>query len=350
MTVLYVLVIIRRQWFSKVNVSMFERNSVFLDRNLALEAVRVTEAAALASYNWIGMGDEHSADQAAVDAMRDSLNNLAIDGTVVIGEGERDKAPRLYIGEKVGNGEGPVVDIALDPLEGTGICASGGMNSLSVLAMSEKGGFLHAPDIYMNKIASNVDENVINIHDSITNNLRNLAKFKKCHVSDLVVSVLHRERHEELIAEIRQEGARVFLIGDGDVASVIATSLSGSGIDMHVGSGGAPEGVLAAAALYCMGGFMQSYLMFDNADQVDRANSMGVIDTERTYNIKDMVGEDVMFSATGVTDGSLLAGVNPLGKGKFSTHSIVMRSKTGTVRHIRTEHVNRNEFINPSKA
>lgn len=310
-----------------------------LDRNLALEAVRVTEAAALACSHWLGKGDEKAADQAAVNAMRRSLNSLNIDGTVVIGEGERDKAPMLYIGEKVGSGEGPAVDIALDPLEGTTLCAIGAPNALAVIALAEKDGFLHAPDVYMDKIAvgGGLPKGVINIDDEPKVNLRNLAKAKKCDVSDLMVIILDRPRHEELIAKTREAGARIQLIRDGDVAGIIATATPQSGADMYVGIGGAPEGVLAAAALRCIGGQMEGRLLFDNSDQRERAKRMGITDFTKKYTLEDMAKGDVMLAATGVTTGSMLDGVERF-PGGATTTSIVMRSKTGTVRTIVTEH------------
>jgi fructose-1,6-bisphosphatase II / sedoheptulose-1,7-bisphosphatase len=310
-----------------------------MDRNFALEAVRVTEAAALASSHWTGRGDEKSADQAAVNAMREALNGLTIDGTVVIGEGERDKAPMLYIGEKVGTGTGPKIDIALDPLEGTTICATAGPNSLAVIAMAEHGGFLHAPDVYMDKIAvgGELPEGVVDLDNALAVNLKNLAKAKKKDISDLVVTVLNRERHEEKIAKLREAGARVQLISDGDVAGVIATATPETGIDMYLGIGGAPEGVLAAAALCSTGGQMQGRLLFSEEDEKARATRMGITDFSRKYALSDMARGDVMFAATGVTDGSMLKGVKRW-VGGASTHSIIMRSKTGTVRWIEAKH------------
>jgi fructose-1,6-bisphosphatase II / sedoheptulose-1,7-bisphosphatase len=315
-----------------------------LERNLALETVRVTEAAALAASKWMGKGDEKAADQAAVDAMRKALNTLTIQGTVVIGEGERDKAPMLYIGEKVGNGDGPEVDIALDPLEGTTICAKGTPNALAVIAISEKGGFLNAPDVYMEKIAVGGDlpDGVINLDDKIETNLKNLAKAKKCDVDELLVVILDRPRHEEIISKVREQGARIQLIGDGDVAGIIATTRqSESGVDMYVGTGGAPEGVLAAAALKCVGGQMQARLCFDgdkvDNSQIERAKAMGIEDLNKIYAVNDLAKGDVMFSATGVTTGWMLQGIRRLGKGAY-THSLVMRSRTGTVRFVETEH------------
>ena len=311
-----------------------------MDRNFALEAVRVTEAAALASSHWTGRGQEKDADQAAVNAMREALNGLSIKGTVVIGEGERDKAPMLYIGEKVGTGEGPRIDIALDPLEGTTLCATSGPNSLAVVAMAEHGGFLHAPDVYMDKIAvgGGLPEGVIDLDAPIAANLKNLAKAKQKDVSDLTVIILKRDRHEEKIAKLREAGCRVQLIPDGDVAGVIATATESTGVDMYLGIGGAPEGVLAAAALRCIGGQMQARLLFDGEDeQKERAKRMGITDLNRLYTMTDMARGDVMFAATGVTDGSMLKGVKRW-NGGASTHSIVMRSATGTVRFIEAMH------------
>ncbi|MEM7617708.1 MAG: class II fructose-bisphosphatase, partial [Pseudomonadota bacterium] len=317
-----------------------------LDRNLALEAVRVTEAAALACSKWMGRGDEKAADQAAVNAMRRSLSSLNIDGTVVIGEGERDQAPMLYIGEKVGTGDGPAVDIALDPLEGTTICSIGGNDALAVIAMSEKGGFLHAPDIYMDKIAvgGGLPDGVINIEDNVKTNLQNIATAKKCNISDLLVVILDRPRHEEIIANVREAGARIKLIDDGDVAGVIATAIPESLVDLYIGIGGAPEGVLAAAALKCIGGQIQTKLLFENNVQRERAVRMGVSDFNKIYHLDDMAtGSDVMFAATGVTNGSLMDGVKRYPGGAV-THSIVMRSKTTTVRNIITKHNFKNKI------
>jgi fructose-1,6-bisphosphatase II / sedoheptulose-1,7-bisphosphatase len=310
-----------------------------MDRNFALEAVRVTEAAALACSHWIGRGKEKDADQAAVNAMREALNGLAIDGTVVIGEGERDKAPMLYIGEKVGTGDGPRIDIALDPLEGTTICATAGPNSLAVMAMAEHGGFLHAPDVYMDKIAvgGGLPDGVVDLTAKLEANLKNLAKAKKKEISDLVVVILDRPRHEEKIAKLRESGARVQLIADGDVAGVIATATPTAGVDMYIGTGGAPEGVLAAAALRSIGGQMQGKLLFTDDEQKARATRMGISNFNRIYQLGDMAKGDVMFAATGVTDGAMLKGVKRW-DGGASTHSIVMRSKTGTVRFIEAFH------------
>lgn len=317
---------------------VYEENYT-MDRNMALEAVRVTEAAALAASKWIGCGAEKSADQAAVNAMRRVLNSLNIDGTVVIGEGERDKAPMLYIGEKVGTGQGPEVDIALDPLEGTTICATGGPNALAVIAIAEKGGFLHAPDVYMDKIAvgPNVPDGVVDLDNTPTTNLKNLAYAKNCKVSDLTTIILDRPRHKDLIAEVRATGARIRLIGDGDVAAIIALARPNTGVDIYMGSGGAPEGVLAAAALRCIGGSMQGRLLFRDDEERARAKRMGVEDFNRKYQRDDLANGDVMFAATGVTDGAMLKGVHRTPSGA-ATHSIVMRSKTGTIRYVEAEH------------
>ncbi|HEY0526381.1 MAG TPA: class II fructose-bisphosphatase [Stellaceae bacterium] len=310
-----------------------------MDRNLALEVVRVTEAAALSASRLMGRGDEKAADQAAVDAMRQALNSLAIDGTVVIGEGERDEAPMLYIGERVGGGQGPKIDIALDPLEGTTITAKGGANALAVIAMADEGGFLNAPDVYMDKIAvgTGLPEGVVDLDETPAENLKNLARAKKADISDLVVCILDRPRHSELIAKVREAGARIMLIGDGDVSAVIATSNPESGVDMYMGSGGAPEGVLAAAALRCIGGQMQGRLMFRNDDERGRAARIGIADLNRKYGLLDLAHGDVMFAATGVTSGTMLRGVRRFSGGAV-THSMVMRSKSGTVRYIEAKH------------
>jgi fructose-1,6-bisphosphatase II / sedoheptulose-1,7-bisphosphatase len=310
-----------------------------LDRNLALEVVRVTEAAALSASRLMGRGDEKAADQAAVDAMRRALNSLAIEGVVVIGEGERDEAPMLYIGEKVGMGGGPRVDIALDPLEGTTLTAKGGPNALAVIAMAEAGGFLNAPDVYMDKLAvgGGLPEHLVDIDASPAENLKALAKATKREVSDLVVCILDRPRHVEQVRRVREAGARIMLISDGDVSGVIATALPESGVDMYMGSGGAPEGVLAAAALRCIGGQFQGRLLFRNDDERGRARRLGITDLDRKYDLLELARGDVMFAATGVTDGSLLRGVRRFAGGA-STHSIIMRSKTGTVRKIEATH------------
>ena len=312
-----------------------------MDRNLALEAVRVTEAAALSASLLMGRGDEKLADQAAVDAMRQALNTLYIDGTVVIGEGERDEAPMLYIGEKVGAGigRGPKVDIALDPLEGTTICATGGPNSLAVIAMADEGGFLNAPDVYMDKIAvgGGLPEGVVDLDETPANNLKALAKAKGTEVQELLVCILNRPRHAELIARVREAGARIMLINDGDVSGVIATSQAGTGVDMYVGSGGAPEGVLAAAALRCIGGQFQGRLLFRNDDERARAARWGVKDLNKKYSLTELASGNVMFAATGVTDGAMLRGVRRYPGGAV-THSVIMRSKSGTVRYVEAHH------------
>ncbi|MHA1566064.1 MAG: class II fructose-bisphosphatase [Alphaproteobacteria bacterium] len=310
-----------------------------MDRNMALEAVRVTEAAALSASRWMGRGDERSADAAAVDAMRDALNGLTIDGTVVIGEGERDEAPMLYIGERVGTKGGPKLDIALDPLEGTTITAKGGSNAMAVIAMANEGGFLNAPDVYMDKIAvgGGLPDDLVDITATPAQNLAELAKARKVDVSDLVVCVLDRPRHQKLIADVRAAGARIMQISDGDVGAVIATSQPNSGIDIYMGSGGAPEGVLAAAALRCIGGQMLGKLLFRNDDERGRAEKMGLTDFDKIYNVLELASGDVMFAATGVTDGTMLRGVRRFTDGA-TTHSIVMRSKSGTVREISARH------------
>jgi fructose-1,6-bisphosphatase II / sedoheptulose-1,7-bisphosphatase len=300
--------------------------------------VRVTEAAALAASKLMGRGDEKAADQAAVDAMRTALNNLEIDGTVVIGEGERDEAPMLYIGEKVGRG-GTKIDIALDPLEGTTITAKGGANALAVVALASEGGFLNAPDVYMDKIAvgGGLPDGVVDLDATVKENLTSLAKAKQVDISDLVACILDRPRHAELIAKVREAGARIMLISDGDVSGVIATSQPTSGVDIYMGSGGAPEGVLAAAALRCIGGQIQGRLLFRNDDEKARAKRWGIEDLDRKYGLMELAGGDVMFAATGVTNGAMLRGVRRFHGGAY-THSIIMRSKTGTVRTIEATH------------
>jgi fructose-1,6-bisphosphatase class II len=308
-----------------------------VDRNLALEVVRVTEAAALSSARLMGRGDEKAADQAAVDAMRQAFNGLAIDGTIVIGEGERDEAPMLYIGEKVGS-HGPEVDIALDPLEGTTICANGGPNALAVIAIGDKGNFLHSPDTYMDKIAVGpIGRGVVDLDKSPTENLKALAEAKGARVEDLTVIILYRPRHEALIKEVRQAGARIRLISDGDVSAAIATTKPDTGIDLLLGIGGAPEGVLAAAALRCVGGEMQGRLKPRNPEEIERAHAMGIKDIHKKFLIEELAGGEVMFAATGVTDGDYLEGVHFF-PGGATTHSVVMRSKTRTMRFIQTTH------------
>ena len=317
---------------------MEQREAINLDRNLALDLARVTEAAALAASRWMGRGRKNEADGAAVEAMRRAFDTVAIDGTVVIGEGEMDEAPMLYIGEKVGHG-GPAMDIAVDPLEGTSIVAKGAPNALAVVALAEAGNFLHAPDIYMDKIAvgGGLPDGVVDLDATVGENLKNLALAKSRAVSDLVVCILDRDRHAEIIAKCREAGARIMLIGDGDVAGVIATAQPESGVDLYLGSGGAPEGVLAAAALRCIGGQMQGRLMFENEAQVARARSMGVAEPNYKYTAFEMAKGDVVFAATGVTSGAILRGVRWFGTGAV-THSVVMRSKSGTVRYIEAHH------------
>lgn len=312
-----------------------------MDRNLALELVRVTEAAALSSALFMGRGDEKAADQAAVDSMRKAFDSMNIDGTVVIGEGERDEAPMLYIGEKVGqNGPGaPAVDIALDPLEGTTICATGGVGSLSVLAVAEKGNFLHAPDTYMDKIACGPDaKGAIDINKSPEENVRAVAKALNKSVNEITVTILDRPRHEELIRRVREVGARIQLIGDGDVSAGVATAWPDSGVDLLMGIGGAPEGVITAAALKCLDGDFQGRLKFRSDEEKERALKMGVTDVEKAYSIDELAAGEVMFCASGVTDGPFLKGVRLLPGHKATTQSVVMRSKSGTVRHIDAHH------------
>ncbi|MBL4907338.1 MAG: class II fructose-bisphosphatase [Sneathiella sp.] len=310
-----------------------------MDRKLTLEIVRVTEAAARAACNLVGLGDEKAADQAAVDAMRTALNELDIDGTIVIGEGERDEAPMLFIGEKVGTGKGPKIDIALDPLEGTTLTAKGGPNALAVIAFAESGNFLHAPDTYMEKIAvgGGLPDGIVDIDKSAGENMRAIADAKGISVSQTMACVLDRPRHGEIIASIRETGARIKLISDGDVAGVMATADPSTGIDMYVGTGGAPEGVLAAAALRCIGGQMQGRLVFRNEDEKARAAKWGVTDLNRTYSLEELAAGNVIFAATGVTDGSMLRGVRQVNN-RIQTETIVMRSHTGTVRYIRGDH------------
>ena len=310
-----------------------------LDRILTLEVVRATEAAAVAAAKLVGRGDEREADQAAVDAMRAAFNMLKMDGTVVIGEGERDEAPMLYIGEKVGTGEGPKIDIALDPLEGTTLTAKAGPGALSVLAVAEAGNLLNAPDTYMDKIAigGGLPDGVVDLDATVADNLAALAKAKGCAVADLTACILDRPRHAEIIAAVRAAGTRVMLISDGDVAGVIFTTDPSTGIDIYLGTGGAPEGVLAAAALRCIGGQMQGRLVFRNDDERQRARNLGIDDFDRKYGLSEMASGDVIFAATGVTDGPILTGVHTV-PGGHSTESVVMRSRTGTVRWIKAHH------------
>ena len=313
-----------------------------LDRVLVLEMVRVTEAAAVAASQLIGRGDEKAADAAAVEAMRKAFDTLAIDGTVVIGEGERDEAPMLFIGEKVGGapGEGPKIDIALDPLEGTTITAKAGPNALAVLAAAAEGCLLNAPDVYMDKLAvgPGYPDGIIDLAKSPTENVQAVAKAKGVAPSDIIVCVLDRPRHAELIAELRGLGCGVVLIGDGDVAGVIAVTDEDTTFDMYMGQGGAPEGVLAAAALRCVGGQFNGRLVFRNDDERGRAAKWGIDDLDRIYTRDDLVKGDCIFAATGVTPGSLLDGVKYLRGGRMTTESVVMRSSSGTVRWIKGEH------------
>ena len=308
------------------------------DRNLALDLVRVTEAAALAASQWMGRGNKIEADGAATEAMRRAFDTMQIDGTVVIGEGEMDEAPMLYIGEKVGAG-GPAMDIAVDPLEGTTLTAKGGPNALTVIALAEHGRFLHAPDCYMDKIAvgGGLPPEIVHLDATVEENLRNLARAKKRDISDLVLCTLDRDRHAEIIAKSRELGARIMLLPDGDVAGVIAAALPDSDVDIFWGIGGAPEGVIAAAALRCSGGQMQARLMFEEGEQTERSRAMGITDPKRVYRIEEMAGGDVMFAGTGVTSGAMLRGVRRFGHGAI-THSIVMRSKSGTMRYIEAHH------------
>ena len=316
--------------------------SKVLDRVLVLEMVRVTEAAAIAASKMIGRGDEKAADAAAVEAMRAALNELAMDGTVVIGEGERDEAPMLFIGEKVGSaqGTGPRIDIALDPLEGTTITAKAGPNALAVLAIAEEGNLLNAPDVYMDKLAvgPGYPQGIISLAKSPTENVRAVAAAKGVAPGDIIVCVLDRPRHAELIAELRKLGCGIQLIPDGDVAGVIATTNEDTNIDMYMGSGGAPEGVLAAAALRCVGGQFNGRLLFRNDDERGRARKWGIEDLNKIYVLEELAKGDCIFAATGVTDGSLLDGVHRRKDGTMTTESVVMRASSGTVRWVKGEH------------
>src|SRR3546814_462469 len=316
--------------------------SHILDRILVLEMVRVTEAAAIAASKLIGRGDEKAADAAAVEAMRAAFNDLEIDGTVVIGEGERDEAPMLYIGEKVGNaiGKGPRIDIALDPLEGTTITAKAGPNALAVLAIAEEGCLLNAPDVYMDKLAvgPGYSPGIIDLNKSVRENVEAVAREKGVDASEIIVCVLDRPRHEKLIGDLREIGCGIMLITAGDVAGVIATTDTDTTIDMYMGSGGAPEGVLAAAALRCVGGQFKGRLLFRNDDERGRAHKWGIEDLDKVYDLNDLAKGDCIFAATGVTDGSLLEGVKRLRGGKMTTESVVMRASSGTVRWVKGEH------------
>jgi fructose-1,6-bisphosphatase II / sedoheptulose-1,7-bisphosphatase len=311
-------------------------SSQVLDRSLVMEAVRVTEAAAIAAWRLSGRGDEKAADQAAVDAMRTALNELPIEGLIVIGEGERDEAPMLYIGEKVGLGKGPRVDIALDPLEGTTLTAKAMANALAVMAWAPAGSMLNAPDTYMDKVACGpgYPKGVIDLDASAGENAEAMAKAKGVKTSEITACVLDRPRHAEIIASLRTVGARVHLITDGDVAGVINTADPETGIDLYVGQGGAPEGVLACAALKCVGGQFQGRLVFRNAEERARADRLGIKDLEKKYDLHEMVRADAIFAATGVTKGALLDGVR-FADGFVHTHSLVMNSSTHTVREVR---------------
>ncbi|MBS0481903.1 MAG: class II fructose-bisphosphatase [Proteobacteria bacterium] len=319
--------------------------SMVLDRVLVLEMVRVTEAAAVSASKLIGRGDEKAADAAAVEAMRAALNELAMDGTVVIGEGERDEAPMLFIGEKVGSaiGSGPKIDIALDPLEGTTITAKAGPNALAVLACAEEGNLLNAPDVYMDKLAvgPGYPDGIIDLAKSATDNVKAVAAAKGVAPHEIIVCVLDRPRHADLIAELRALGCGVVLIGDGDVAGVIAVTNPDTTIDLYMGQGGAPEGVLAAAALRCVGGQFNGRLVFRNEDERSRARKWGIADLNKIYTRDELAKGDCIFAATGVTDGSLLKGVKRLRDGLITTHSVVMRASSGTVRWVAGEHRNK---------
>ena len=312
---------------------------IYLDRTLAIETARVTEAGALAAYKLAGRGDEKAADQAAVDAIRRAFDKLEIDGTVVIGEGERDEAPMLYLGEKVGTGVGPKVDIALDPLEGTTLTAKSMPGAMAVVALAVGGTLLHAPDVYMDKIAigGGYPDGVIDLDADPADNIVSLAKAKGVRPDQITACILDRPRHANIIASVRKTGAAVRLITDGDVAGVIDTAEPETGIDIYIGQGGAPEGVLAAAALRCIGGQIQGRLVFKTDDERERAHRIGLTDLNRKYTTTEMASGDVIFSATGVTNGSMLAGVIDTQR-YLTTETVVMRSATGTVRWIKTRH------------
>jgi fructose-1,6-bisphosphatase II len=310
-----------------------------VDRHVGLDLVRVTEAAALACARWMGRGDANAADQAAVNAMRRAFDNVDVRGTVVIGEGERDEAPMLFIGERVGTGYGPEVDIALDPLECTNSVAYGRPNALAVIALAQRGHFLHAPDTYMEKIAVGAKAaDAIDLSRSIEENLESVAGAKGYRLEDLTVVILDRPRHEEIIQRVRRVGSRIHLIPDGDVSAAIATAVGSTGVDVLLGIGGAPEGVLAAAALRCLGGSIQARLKFRNEEEKERAKRMGIRDLDRIYTETELArGDSIVFATTGVTEGDMLDGVRFTGDGA-ETHSMVMRVKTGTVRTIRTRY------------
>ncbi len=309
-----------------------------MERSLTMELVRVTEAAALKSARWMGRGMKNEADDAATTAMRNVFDTIPMQGTVVIGEGEMDEAPMLYIGEKLGTGQGPKVDVAVDPLEGTSIVASGGWNALSVIAIADAGNLLHAPDMYMEKIAVGPEAvGKIDLNASVTDNLKAVAKAKNKNIEDVVATVLNRPRHEKIIAELREAGARIKLIDNGDVAGAINTAFDQTGVDILFGTGGAPEGVIAAAALKCLGGEFQGRLVPSNDAEIERCKKMN-IDVNQVFRMEDLVkGDDAIFAATGVTDGELLKGVQFTGS-YGSTHSIVLRAKSGTIRFIEGRH------------
>jgi fructose-1,6-bisphosphatase II / sedoheptulose-1,7-bisphosphatase len=325
--------------------------SAGLDRILTLELVRVTERAAVAAARLRGRGDEKAADQVAVDAMRSELNCLPIKGTVVIGEGERDEAPMLYIGEEVGSGDGPEVDIALDPLEGTTICAKNLPNSLAVIAIASKGSLLYAPDVYMEKIAigPGYPAGIVDIDAPASDNINALAKAKGVPVGEITACILDRPRHARLIEDVRETGAAIRLIGDGDVAGVIhTTNPDDTGIDIYMGIGGAPEGVLAASALRCIGGQMQGRLQLNTEEKVERARKMGIEDPRKVYAMDEMARGDVLFAATGVTDGNMLSGVK-FARDYIQTHTVVMRSSSRTVREIKARHQDLEKFVNAAR-
>ena len=310
-----------------------------IDKIFQDQLIKITQEAAISVYPHLGKNNKIIADEAATNSMRNNLNKMNIKGNIVIGEGEMDEAPMLYIGEKVGTQKGPQVDIALDPLEGTTICATGGNNALTVIAFSEKGGFLNAPDVYMDKIAvgGNLPKGIIDIDEEPEINIKNLAKVLKKEVNDIVVCILDRPRHKDIIEKCRNVGARIMLIPDGDVSGIIATANPDTGVDMYLGIGGAPEGVLAAAALRCIGGQMEARLKFYNEDEKLRAKNLGITDLNKKYLLSDLASGNSMFAATGVTDGSMLKGVKII-ENKAITESIVMRSSTGTVRTIKATH------------
>jgi len=316
--------------------------------NLSMEAARVSAAGALEAARFMGCGDDQAADQAAVEAMHEALKNVIIKGTIHIGEGEKDQARKFYVGEKVGTGEGPNVDVAIMPIEGTAIVAKGAPNALSIFTMTEEGGFLTAPDIYMEKIAvgGGLPKDVIHIAETPGKNLRGLAKAKGKDIGDIVVCILDRPRHGELIAKVREAGARIMLIADGDVGGVIATTLPNNRIDVYMGTGGARQGVLAAAALSCLGGQLQGRLVFRNKDDEAQARASGITEMDRVYDVHDMASGDVTFAATGITDGAMLRGVR-LEHNVPVTHSMVLRHRTGTLRYVETHHQFASRIVGP---